>query len=63
MAMIQVETLTDDCWKECDDFGIDTTVIWGDGKVYQRIHRCENVNKCRRIQQTIEDHFEKDKRR
>ena len=54
MAMVEVDTLTDDCWKECEDFEINTVVLIGDGSVYHRIHSCKNVSKCRRIQLIVE---------
>ena len=53
MAQIEVETLTDDCWETCEDFCIDSTLFIGDGNIYHRIHKCENVGKCRRIEEVI----------
>ena len=54
MAKIEVDTLTDNCWQNCEDFYIETTNIFGDGKTYCRIHKCKNVNKCRRIAEVID---------
>lgn len=55
MAKIEVETLTGNCWNNCDDFEITSAKFIGDGLIYHRIFQCENVYKCRRIQQVIEN--------
>lgn len=55
MAKVEVDTLTDNCWHNCEDFRIETINMFGDGATYHRIHTCENVNKCRRIAEVIEN--------
>ncbi|MEE1163501.1 MAG: hypothetical protein UHU21_07390 [Lachnospiraceae bacterium] len=55
MAKIEIETLTDDCCKACDDFDVVARRLLSfDGKTYYNIVKCSNVDRCRIIKQHIE---------
>lgn len=56
MAKIEIETLTENCWVQCEDFDVRiTSMITGDNAIVYKTIRCEHVGRCRRIQQVIED--------
>lgn len=55
MAKIEIETLTDDCYKVCDDFDVVAQrLTYNGGKTYHNIVKCPNVHRCRMIKQHIE---------
>lgn len=56
MAKIEIETLTENCWVQCEDFDVRiTSMITGDNAIVYKAIRCEHVGRCRKIQQVIED--------
>ena len=54
MAMIEVDTLIDDCWRDCDDFAVEIENFIGDGKIWHRVVKCAHVDRCRRIGRMVE---------
>lgn len=60
MAMVDVETLTDSCWRNCEDFNVDVTKAFTGCAVYHTVVRCREVDKCRRIQQAIEEELKRE---
>lgn len=59
MAMVEVDTLTDSCWEKCEDFDVDVTNYFSHDAAWHKAIRCRNVDKCRRIQQVIDEELKR----
>lgn len=46
MADIHVETLTDDCWRYCDDFDVEINRFYKNGSNYFQVFNCRYLNLC-----------------
>lgn len=45
-ANVPVTTLTEDCWKTCDYFDVDTTGVYANGSKYVTVCVCKNLDLC-----------------
>lgn len=54
MYEVDVETLTDDCAKNCPAFEIGQTELYQNDEVFLRAFKCIRVDQCRIIQRNLE---------
>lgn len=52
-SVIEVETMAEGCWKECNDFEVETVEFIGDMRTYMKIFRCANVKRCNTIKKIL----------
>lgn len=62
MAMIEVETLTENCWEKCEDVNIVKTSFFTQDAIINTVFQCEHVNRCKRIAKAIEEGLKELKR-
>ena len=55
MANIEIETLAETCWRECEDFEIKITSMFSGNVTFHKILQCEHVGRCRRIAQMVQE--------
>ena len=55
MAKIEIETLTETCWRECEDFEVKITSIFSGDVTAHMVLQCEHVWRCRRIAQVVQE--------
>ena len=55
MAKIEIETLTDDCYKDCDAFYVESETMKAGPRTIGHYVRCAYVNRCRTIAKHIKD--------
>ena len=55
MAKIEIETLTETCWIECEDFEVKITSFFSSDTTVHMVLQCEHVGRCRRIAQVVQE--------
>ena len=55
VSKIEIETVTENCWKECDEFEVAVEKYFANGEPFLKILRCVHVKRCYRIKDTLLD--------
>ena len=55
MAKIEIETLTETCWRECEDFEVKITSFFSSDMTVHMALQCEHVGRCRRIAKVVQE--------
>lgn len=59
-AKIDVAIAKAGCWEKCDDFDIELETLyaandfWCDKRIFHRSFSCKNLNKCKRLLESLE---------
>lgn len=61
MAKIEIETLTETCWEECEDFKVKITSMFSGDVTVCMVLQCEHVGRCRRIAQVVQEELGRSK--
>ena len=61
MAKIEIETLTETCWRECKDFEVKITSFFSSDGTVHMVLQCEHVGRCRRIAQVVQEELGRSK--
>lgn len=55
VSKIEVETVSENCWKECEDFEVTIEKCFANGRPFWKKFRCEHLKRCYRIKDAILD--------
>lgn len=61
VSKINIETVTENCWKKCDEFEVAVDEYLANGEPFLKSLRCVHVNMCYRIKDTLLDEERKKK--